>query len=33
LKCWMPILRSMYHGGISRDCTFDLMARAHGRAS
>ncbi len=33
LNLVMPTWRSMYHGGISRDATFCLIERAHGRAS
>ena len=33
LNCWMPTLRSMCQGGISRCVTLFLMARAHGRTS
>src|SRR5215831_5405197 len=33
LNFWMPTLRSMNHGGISRCEIFVLMDRAHGRAS
>jgi len=29
----MPMWRSMYHGGISRDDTLALIDRAQGRAS
>jgi hypothetical protein len=33
LKCWMPTVLSMCHGGIWRATTRDLMERAHGRVS
>src|SRR5262245_60346483 len=33
LNFWMPMFRSMNHGGISRTEVFRLIDRAHGRAS
>jgi len=33
LNCWMPMVRSMNHGGISRRDTLFLMERTHGRTS
>ena len=33
MNFWTPMLRSIFHGGISREATFCLMERAHGRAS
>jgi len=33
LNSWMPTLRSMCHGGISRAETRVLIERAHGRTS
>ena len=32
-KCWIPMVRSMCHGGICRVATRFLIERAHGRAS
>ena len=33
LNCWMPTVRSMCHGGISRSDTLALMRRAYFLAS
>ena len=33
LKCWMPTVLSMCHGGICRAATRALIDRAHGRVS